>query len=1237
MKKIVMLITIALILISCVFFATADEQYSPQNLAIGTNNGKLDIGKNVTNGNYVTLTWDQPQGWTADTGTKLYLTKDGGTYTEYLTQPDNTQTSITLQNLEPGTVYRGYLKSYHKHYDGNGQVTATDYSQQSNELVFMTNMEISATPQDGGNVDIQWSNVMFKSALIKYDLYISESKNFAFTQSLNIDESKIGPTKAVKQIGNKLSYVVKDLKAGTVYYIKVVPVLDNQVVRNLESDIVSAYTKIFANLIQVSKDWWKITWNAITNTDLSGGSQITYEIRRSENEELEKIIAVTTDTQLYVKVQKTGTFFLVKVTYKTSTGDTFEIYSDKLFANKASLMTTPQMPQVVDYLTVDALTKEEKVVTPNNIKIVWQAPYLDNQKIDEPLLYDIYIEKDLQKLQDPNLSPIQKDYVVPEADIIYEMISGQKVNKIIGYRYTFKTLDPNTIYYVKLVAKREVQIIQDGSTATKILSSEPCIKTYITTVDAPINIPVAPAKPPFKIKTKGTQNAYDIGTDYTTIEWKNRWYEVWKADRNEWQYIDDQTKNQNTVGQYVYLDGIGYPFREITYDKDIKFSVGYEVYSANYDFTKIYDIQDPVPMKITGIPNNTKGETIEYKIDKLEPNTTYMIWLKAYRDINNSSQASSLVLVTTKPKLVPEDEIPPVPIVNYSLKMDNYITLGWPTKDKYTYKLRYSKMENMESATEISITPDKLIEGNKFRISSLDTDTVYYFWICAQYQGTKGMISSDWSNAFIAKTQKPIAPDSPLGFGVKNSPDAIGKDYITYEWTANQGSEYVLEISRYSDFKDSTVLNGLAGSDKKVEKLLSNNRYYARLYTYDKAKNVKSGSTTVVVCTTLKSENDYDSDVDNLNIIIPEVIKPNKVIDKTWISEITGDNAKIFIEQMYKNNADQYVVDYTKDKPSNVSTYALNVDGNVLQSLGSINKSITAKLDKVDIILTPGSILTKDKIELKFTKLSSTQSGIKSYQSIASDIWDVQFRVAGQTEYSNLKFTKPLTIAYDYTDKNFYDKQTTNGYNYNKTSEIWEKVDTIANYDYTKNKGIIQYNLNYPTKFAIIREGSDRFYDISQSNCQSYLYRIISKYNPKSIGLGYFNPTNSLYAEDGVKLILDTLGYDYGDNYMDVAKKGGLLLYDKDKAKALTREEFCYMVGRAYELMVGTKSQNKQTITKYSDYTTINPQMLNILGFLVDNNIIGAKVGTQIKPKDTISREEAIIILGRMLEKYGLL
>jgi len=81
------------------------------------------------------------------------------------------------------------------------------------------------------------------------------------------------------------------------------------------------------------------------------------------------------------------------------------------------------------------------------------------------------------------------------------------------------------------------------------------------------------------------------------------------------------------------------------------------------------------------------------------------------------------------------------------------------------------------------------------RITDLTPNTLYYFWIQAEAVGKNGeTIRSEWSDSYLVRTLAYIPPDTPKGFGIKNSIDAITKNTITYEWMQEENSNISLSL-----------------------------------------------------------------------------------------------------------------------------------------------------------------------------------------------------------------------------------------------------------------------------------------------------------------------------------------------------------------------------------------------------------------------------------------------------------
>ena len=270
-------------------------------------------------------------------------------------------------------------------------------------------------------------------------------------------------------------------------------------------------------------------------------------------------------------------------------------------------------------------------------------------------------------------------------------------------------------------------------------------------------------------------------------------------------------------------------------------------------------------------------------------------------------------------------EKPTVPIFNFFEPGDAYVDLGWNFVPGYKYYLKYATVDNISSAnSSIEISAAELQDTTFYRVFELDPETIYYFWIQAEASNASGeTMQSDWSDSLIIKTLPQIAPSTPRGFGVKGSEDSITKNSITYEWVAEDGIEYYLEIASDISYKDAVEYDATEASEYTVGDLRSNFRYYARLYAYDPDKKLRSQPAQSVIVRTESSNDEFDSDQDVENVISGAfIIKDSEAVNHIWKIRITGVNADRFIEHVRNDNILDYSIDLSTT-PENTNRISL--------------------------------------------------------------------------------------------------------------------------------------------------------------------------------------------------------------------------------------------------------------------------------------------------------------------------
>ncbi len=1212
----------------------ADQQFSPGQLAVEEAGGLPVIGYTLEKGHYVGLRWNQPSTWRGNLQYyELYYSEDGSPYSQYGGQIEWDHTGIEMEQLKPGTVYKAYIVAVHEHYiDGN--LDSRDVSLPSNEVTFMTNLEVKVQPAGTGTLEIQWTDVSCSTSSVDYAVYISESSLFAHTPPIDVTSGDIGSQGPVTRTSeDTLLYYAKDLKPGTVYYIKIKTIIDDQSITYIkESETVCGYTNILASISKVSSSWWKLEWRPVTNTNLSQEDKVLYKIMRSVDGDLEREISATRDNYILVKMVGDNVYYRVQADLITEMGETVRVVSIEQHPLEGEIPSNPAVPELTEQLANQTME-----AGPTSLKILWRVPTAINGEIDFDLSYDIWMLTDSDEIDNPAVSPTVQDFKPDSGNYVYEMIGSVEGDTVLGFSYTITGLEPDSVYYLKMTASKTYTVADKDGLVERKFSSEPALKIIVTPSEGSIDQPVIPSKPPLKVKTE-TVNGEDVQTvtsTTATLEWRNQWHEVWRSANSRWEYLPDQDVAQASVNGDVY--------RLVSYDSDVRFSVGYEVYTDTFDFSRLLETINQMPTQFNDIPNTPEAGPVEFTVTGLNPNSTYIMWVRAYRTNQIKSGLSDPVIVTTRPDHEIPLEQPAIPEINYSYAGDTFIELGWNIIDNHYYNIRYSTTEDVEQADDvIELTPDELEYKTKYTVEELSPDTTYYFWVSAEMSKDNETLTSDWSDVCIIKTKPYQPPDRPTGFGLKNISEPIGKDYIYFEWIAVAGLEYTLEISKEDDFSDAQSFGLESASEYKVEGLEANTRYYARIYAYDSVKNLKSGYSSISVRTN-KSSDEYLSDVDD-PLANSEEIKPERVNSGLGRLDATGVKADKLIQQIFDDRYSSYTINYAFLAYNDMDQSQTKLSPRVLEALNQTGKKLIINNGEASLLIEPDIIKnaqvmrscrgnTGSVVEIVLDKITDTDD--YSGSSFESDIWKISFKVnSGAASVSIDTLDGSLKIRIPYDEEDWYDETAMSGHIYDNYLEKWEKVNTENTFDSINSGGMVWSDIPGTSDYVIMNSTASRFSDISYHHARSDIESIVDKYDLKSLGYGLFQPNTTITKGEAVKVVLDILGYDYNErNYLDSASKAGITSgVNRDNvSSSVTKEEAASMIVRMHEIITGTKAESTISLSGYRDAYAITDNLVPRVRFAVAKGILVGS-GGYLRPEGAVTRAEMMTMLRRMFE-----
>lgn len=1305
-QKLILLITLLMFIIQIVmagaaFAAEPERQKAPEKLTVN------EVGNNLYDGNYIDFKWEYPSGFFVPEAIRTYV----NFYKQEIPKPyksmssarmpaeedirvDHAYTVHRIRNLKPGTVYYFDMTAHYEYMEGDKMLEASE-SAPSNRVKVMTSINLAAYAAGPNRIRIEWDDVWNSDGRIGYRLYIADNAMFNNTAPKYIGADDIGEGKPVQlnESQGKLVYFQTVSQPGKVYYIKVVPeVIDSELAYYpSESNVAMVSSFIIARTTKMSSSAggsiWKLDWSPVI-TELGSGVDIKYEIYKGyiDSPELPNRIQSVKNTSIYVVIspdEEASVYFIIRAVI---TKDGVPVYpgikieSDKVMLVDQEVSAYPPVPQMTDNLG-----DVEEEFLPDRAVLLWKLPRTATGEVDYNTWYDVWITADYNLIDDDEKLGVPISWDMKNGDYtggngIYTLSFStvRSGSNVLGCRVEISGLDANSTYYFKIRARKEYFEYDEQEQLVSVpYSSDPVVRIIITPAEGGINKPSAPLKPPFKLKND--PEGISMVTDTTAVlQIKKRWFEKYDEETNMWSYVrTEKLSAADTTYEFdpSVINIEDWPvegYRLVEYDDDITI----DVYYVKYQEGVIYDdldneekynpsvirgfkletndpYENPVlNLDLSNIPEEQrKKRNVDLLISGLEPNTVYVMWVKAVRQSAGlSSEPSDPIVVTTRPTDALPAETPTVPTLIVSNVGDTYIDLVWDFKAGYTYYIKYGTSDNLDSATGNATV--NLQELSYFRVSGLVKDTLYYFWIQAECVNPNGESArSAWSDSCYAKTLPHIPPETPLGFGVKTSEDAVTKNSITYEWLKEEDMEYILEIATDIDYSDAKEYAAGAVSELMVEGLRSNCRYFARLYAFDPSTGLRSDPTRSIAVKTLRSIDDYDSDVD-IDAVIPGdiVVKETKAVKGIWSIEITGINADRFIERIQRDGILDYLLDATKP-PSKTEIVRICISVRVFEALSVLGENLVIAMEDCRLVIRPNVITRRlagkkggdFNYELLIKRLDNSDAiaGIPRTMNLKTDITGIELSYfEGSNRIKVNAFDAPLRVLIPYTDKTWYKEGVTYGVVKDTYTGTWKQVKTSSVFNSVRGEGFVAFELTNPFDIAVA-DKINRFYydDIYGHKYERSINNLAFLHELKSITGSSFRPDELITVGDAVKLMLDVLDYSYTNvDYMPLAVKAGFIRQDDmgRSSSHCSREKAIMMVVRVYEI----KSRERAVASGsykgvFRDMNDVSAFALPKVGFAVENGLVVREGQNTLAPRGTVTRGEVAAMLERVLALVG--
>lgn len=781
----------------------------------------------------------------------------------------------------------------HTTVDANGnriQTTApmTSSTGVDNQAFFLTNLTVSGTGE-GNSITVMWDNPspLIKNYKIRYSKITSdEEQTRQGSQDVSIDDPSLTLITDKDTNHQRYSYTITNdniISSANMYDIDVIPLFNNNISAYNDSDVINdnvfltegdtnipvtvdinskgKYHCVITTDLPLSYEVMddtniKLIWSGLDDATINSADR-KLEIWKSSDSSFSNYSVVDTfynqQCNIGYSIQpkpKEKTYYKIVVTFGDA-GDGKErppMYSKYVEYNPSMVPFTPNKPDILE-------VKQTGTNNAYQLDMIWSAfvrsPYNDNEEsntenndtktyVDKDVTYDIWVSDNITGLYDNSVLPILQDLDAKSLNMLD--FEDEDKNIIKAYttpitQYSKKTengyevanLLPNTLYYIKIVAKKT---FGEGDDAKDYIS-EPEYKLVFFNEAGNIFTPPMMSKPPLSVRLDDAGKQMITQTD-VTIQWKKQWWEIFNPNASsennngEWESkfkveggkvvfdfegdglsvsTEQELKNKvlgavSDPNSVIYRpsvldDGVKYELTVVPYSTIEKFAADNYQSADISDREKIYDdyvkkqilanetansslftdITDPVVDA-----RDSQKNTLYTTVTGLTPNTEYVILFRAYRALADGTRLKSdpaYLTITTLPTDTTINEIPTVPTLFLKEKDDVSITVKW-RDDGFKYELIVSEkpLEN-PSAGGILAIPSTEIEENGQKITKdteIGADAIYYkiegLFPDTQYYIWVRAISdtvpepSAWSSPLQVSTDPLAKPDPPSGLGL---------------------------------------------------------------------------------------------------------------------------------------------------------------------------------------------------------------------------------------------------------------------------------------------------------------------------------------------------------------------------------------------------------------------------------------------------------------------------------------
>lgn len=1214
---VIFIIVVQMLLWSCIASA-ATVPLRPENFT-----AEYPVYNTSTDENRIQLNW------TASDGADFYIIEvsteenwSNQTISEEVTTTATTYTDIRLNSEASPTsgtvfIYHLYAATYERDVEGN---PTANYQQSTNysSVTVLTDPSVSATALSTSEVKLIWDDIQYGGNSIDYE--IIKKKRDVNVGIEQVKASEIG--QSAIRVNGKLEYTIRNLDKSTEYTFLIYPLLSSGTVKFNPYVTVAGATNLSALIQRYNESIVKLLWDEYQGS--VPATELYYrviEITEVSGQKTYNTIATPEVPYYYIQVDDDQErAYLIEVRLKEDDSKIAE--SGEVSLEDMIVPITPPVSQLED------------TVEDDQISLLWDTHKNIDGSRDTEIKYDVWLVTNPDDVDDIRTYYASEDSGVTDRRIgkDLEIVNGEgsqeefslvEVQDEDKYQYIISNLLPNTVYYVAVIAKKTF-IMQDLEDPDLIISStytsEPTIETIRTTsgnLEQPVSLVT-----PWGVSLKNDDDGNPLVTT-TSISIK------WPLGKTE----DDVYKT--------------------FYEDDVYFKVGYEIYVDDFDKSVINDPNNPDYNIQTANVTITREEQEAYAtITGLTSNTQYVLWVKAYRDVEGGttvtkvSEASDPIIVVTLPEYTTPDAKPPVPAISTidGEYMDK-ITVQFNSLADIEYTIVWGTIDNVASKSGTatykptsSMSPDSVI------IDELEPETTYYFWVKAN----NGTAESEWSDSAIGRTIPIPPPDTPEGFGVKRVleddvlvPD-IGEHHISVQWDIVAGVNYVIDVSKSEEFTNSEQIEAGSVSEYKIAtfgetELQANTRYWIRLFAKDAETKKISEYSPYLTAKTKYNNDEYNSSQETETPLEGKVT--TEIISGTagkWSVDITPANAQRLIEKLRHQSTPDYTFDLSQTSVSGINTREITIPYLAVDTISKTNQNLIIKTNKAEFIFLPGwadSVNSQNgqdiNIKINVQNITAPKNIEGGEYKYLSDISSISVITEGNEPTQMIKFDKPIKIKLNYTNTSI--GEVVDSY-YMYPGSTWTKItntkESINGFSY-----LTLYN-DKAGRYAVKKQLLDS--ELDNYKYGNEINELLSTGLIKSVDKASINPTSLITLGDAVKILLDAAGSDYEEDYMDIASKSGLLslISNLSTSKTITKQEAITLVMRAHEIKTGEWLNDVSIPNTYYDANDVGDAYGKYVGNAIEMDVYNID-GRYLRPKSAISRGEVLMMIKNLLEIWG--